>query len=283
MTRLKSALLVAAVMAATPAMAAYPDRPVKVVVPYAAGGPADVTARRDSHLYFLPTAAFDELVRTRPGAWRVISTALIDKLALVNRGVSTSSPATAITFVPLDDAEGTRDFVAACVAEFGRLTGSARLVTPADAAAALGPGSSGLEQATWREALERESSIVAALANTPRDTKLNLDALNQASDYWEAVRAWYKPFDSGMSSGTAEVYLHEMPGGQFTNLKEQAEAMGLGPKWGQIARAYADARITSIYGGTTEVMLNILGERVLGLPGDVRVDRDVAWSKVPRN
>ena len=67
--------------------------------------------------------------------------------------------------MPLDDAEGTRDFVAACVAEFGRLTGSARLVTPADAAAALGPGSSGLEQATWREALERESSIVAALAD----------------------------------------------------------------------------------------------------------------------
>ena len=85
---------------------------------------ADVTARRDSHLYFLPTAAFDELVRTRPGAWRVISTALIDKLALVNRGVSTSSPATAITFVPLDDAEGTRAFVATCVAECGRLTGS---------------------------------------------------------------------------------------------------------------------------------------------------------------
>jgi pyruvate carboxylase len=80
------------------------------------------------------------------------------------------------------------------------------------------------------------NSIVAALANTPRDTKLNLDALNQASDYWEGVRAWYKPFDSGLSSGTAEVYLHEMPGGQFTNLKEQAEAMGLGPKWGQIAR-----------------------------------------------
>jgi pyruvate carboxylase len=87
------------------------------------------------------------------------------------------------------------------------------------------------------------NSIVAALANTPRDTKLNLDALNQASDYWEGVRAWYKPFDSGLSAGTAEVYLHEMPGGQFTNLKEQAEAMGLGPKWGQIARTYAEVNM----------------------------------------
>ncbi|MFM7271331.1 MAG: patatin-like phospholipase family protein [Actinomycetes bacterium] len=126
---------------------------------------ADVTARRDSHLFFLPTAAFDELVLERPGAWRSISTALIDKLALVNRGVSTSSPATTIAFVPLDDTEPCRDFVAACVAEIGRLSGSARLVTPADAAAELGPGASALDQATWREALERTWAVVAALAD----------------------------------------------------------------------------------------------------------------------
>lgn len=84
------------------------------------------------------------------------------------------------------------------------------------------------------------NSIVAALANTPRDTGLSLDALNVCSDYWEAVRKYYLPFDSGMTSGTAEVYLHEMPGGQFTNLKEQAESMGLGPKWNLIAHAYAE-------------------------------------------
>ncbi|MBM3787130.1 MAG: pyruvate carboxylase [Acidobacteria bacterium] len=87
------------------------------------------------------------------------------------------------------------------------------------------------------------NSIVAALNYTPRETGLHLDALNQASDYWEAVRAWYSPFDSGLRSGTAEVYLHEMPGGQFTNLKEQAESMGLGPKWSQIARTYADVNL----------------------------------------
>ena len=57
---------------------------------------------------------------------------------------------------------------------------------------------------------------------------LDLDALNQCADYWEVVREYYAPFDTGPKSGTAEVYLHEMPGGQYTNLKEQAEAMGLG-------------------------------------------------------
>ena len=87
------------------------------------------------------------------------------------------------------------------------------------------------------------NSIVAALENTPRATGLNLDALNRCSDYWEAVRPFYMPFDSGLRAGTAEVYLHEMPGGQFTNLKEQAEGMGLGPKWNEIARTYAEVNM----------------------------------------
>jgi len=87
------------------------------------------------------------------------------------------------------------------------------------------------------------NSLVAALAYTPRATGMNLDALNRCSDYWETVRTYYLPFDSGLRAGTAEVYLHEMPGGQFTNLKEQAESMGLGPKWPQIARAYAEVNM----------------------------------------
>ena len=87
------------------------------------------------------------------------------------------------------------------------------------------------------------NSLVAALQNTPRATGLNLDALNRCSDYWEAVRPFYMPFDSGLRSGTAEVYLHEMPGGQFTNLKEQAEGMGLGPKWNEIARTYSEVNM----------------------------------------
>src|SRR5205823_159556 len=63
------------------------------------------------------------------------------------------------------------------------------------------------------------NSIVAALQNTPRDTELDLDALNALSDYWDTVRDYYYPFEEGLRSPSAEVYLHEMPGGQFTNLK----------------------------------------------------------------
>ena len=83
------------------------------------------------------------------------------------------------------------------------------------------------------------NSLVAALQHTPRDTGLDLDALNQLSDYWEAVRELYYPFEEGMKAGTAEVYQHEMPGGQYTNLRQQAKSLGLEDRWHEIADAYA--------------------------------------------
>jgi pyruvate carboxylase len=87
------------------------------------------------------------------------------------------------------------------------------------------------------------NSIVAALANTERDTGLDLHKLNACSDYFEAVRSHYQAFDAAPPAGTAEVYLHEMPGGQYTNLKAQAGSMGLGGRWPEVARAYADVNL----------------------------------------
>jgi pyruvate carboxylase len=87
------------------------------------------------------------------------------------------------------------------------------------------------------------NSIVAALAHTERATGLNFDALNRCSDYWETVRAYYEPFDEAPKSGSSDVYLHEMPGGQYTNLKAQAESMGLGGRWPDVARMYADVNM----------------------------------------
>jgi len=87
------------------------------------------------------------------------------------------------------------------------------------------------------------NSIVAALANTERETLLDLAALNQCADYWEVARTYYTAFDEAPKSGTAEVYIHEMPGGQYTNLKAQAESMGLGARWHEIARTYADVNM----------------------------------------
>ena len=83
------------------------------------------------------------------------------------------------------------------------------------------------------------NSLVAALQQTPRDSGLDLDALNRLSDYWEEVREFYYPFEEGTRSGSAEVYHHEMPGGQYTNLRQQAKNLGLAGRWREIADAYA--------------------------------------------
>ena len=95
------------------------------------------------------------------------------------------------------------------------------------------------------------NSIVAALQFTKRDTGLDLDALNEFADYWEHVRTFYAPFDTSPKAGSAEVYLHEMPGGQFTNLKEQAAAMGLAHRWPEIARTYAE--VNQLFGDIVKV------------------------------
>ena len=84
-------------------------------------------------------------------------------------------------------------------------------------------------------------SLVAALDQGDRPTGLDMEAIRRISLYWEAVRFQYRAFESDLRSGASEVYLHEMPGGQFTNLKEQARAVGLESRWHDVARAYADA------------------------------------------
>ncbi|MEO0413557.1 MAG: pyruvate carboxylase [Verrucomicrobiota bacterium] len=95
------------------------------------------------------------------------------------------------------------------------------------------------------------NSIVVALAGQERDTGLDVESLNEFSDYWEHVLDFYKPFNTSPRSGTAEVYQHEMPGGQFTNLKEQANAMGLGHRWPEIARTYAE--VNQLFGDIIKV------------------------------
>jgi pyruvate carboxylase len=95
------------------------------------------------------------------------------------------------------------------------------------------------------------NSIVAALAHTERDTGLDFDALNRLSDYWEQVREYYYPFEEGQKSPTAEVYHHEMPGGQYTNLRQQAKSMGLESRWHEIADTYAE--VNQLFGDIVKV------------------------------
>jgi pyruvate carboxylase len=109
------------------------------------------------------------------------------------------------------------------------------------------------------------NSIVAALRNTPRDTELDLGALNECSDYWEAVRTWYLPFDSGPKAGSARLYEHEIPGGQYTNLREQAAAMGLGHRWREVEKTYAE--VNELFGDIVKVTPSskIVGDMALFL------------------
>jgi pyruvate carboxylase len=95
------------------------------------------------------------------------------------------------------------------------------------------------------------NSIVEALVNTPRDTQMDIAALNECSDFWEVVRGHYLPFDSGPKSGSARLYEHEIPGGQFTNLREQAAAMGLGHRWREVEKTYAE--VNQLFGDIVKV------------------------------
>ncbi|WP_281984093.1 pyruvate carboxylase [Thalassorhabdomicrobium marinisediminis] len=94
-------------------------------------------------------------------------------------------------------------------------------------------------------------SIVEALKHTDRDTGLDVAAIREISNYWETVRAHYAAFESGLQAPASEVYLHEMPGGQFTNLKAQARSLGLEERWHEVAQTYAD--VNRMFGDIVKV------------------------------
>ncbi|EEE36771.1 pyruvate carboxylase [Rhodobacteraceae bacterium KLH11] len=94
-------------------------------------------------------------------------------------------------------------------------------------------------------------TVVEALKYDARATGLDITAIRRISDYWEEVRGNYGAFESGMQSPASEVYLHEMPGGQFTNLKAQARSLGLDNRWHEVARTYAD--VNQMFGDVIKV------------------------------
>ncbi|BBE22438.1 hypothetical protein MN0502_13210 [Arthrobacter sp. MN05-02] len=111
------------------------------------------------------------------------------------------------------------------------------------------------------------SALVAALAHTPRDTGLDLDAVCALEPYWEAVRRIYAPFESGLPGPTGRVYRHEIPGGQLSNLKQQAIALGLGERFEAIEDMYTAA--DRILGRLVKVTPSskVVGDLALALVG----------------
>jgi pyruvate carboxylase len=94
-------------------------------------------------------------------------------------------------------------------------------------------------------------SIVEALKNTERDTGLDTEALRQVSTYWEHVRSLYSSFEADFRSGASDVYLHEIPGGQYTNLRQQARSMGIDRRWPEVANTYA--KVNQMFGDVVKV------------------------------
>ena len=94
-------------------------------------------------------------------------------------------------------------------------------------------------------------TVVEALSGSERDTGLSIEAIREISNYWEAVRGQYAAFESGMQAPSSEVYLHEMPGGQFTNLKAQARSLGLEERWHEVAEMYRD--VNDMFGDIVKV------------------------------
>jgi pyruvate carboxylase len=94
-------------------------------------------------------------------------------------------------------------------------------------------------------------AIIATLEGSERDPGIALDRIQPFARYWEGVRRFYAPFEAEMRSGTSDVYRHEMPGGQYTNLREQARTMGLEHRWSEVGQAYAD--VNQLFGDIVKV------------------------------
>ncbi len=85
------------------------------------------------------------------------------------------------------------------------------------------------------------AAVVEAVRGTERDTSIDPDAIQQLNAYWEVARGYYAPFETGLTGYAPDLYDHEIPGGQYTNLRFQAHALGLADRWSSIKRAYAAA------------------------------------------
>jgi pyruvate carboxylase len=119
------------------------------------------------------------------------------------------------------------------------------------------------------------NSIVEALRGTPYETDFSIHSLNQYSNYWETVREYYYPFESGLVAGTAEVYNHEIPGGQYSNLRPQAVSLGLGDKMEEIKKAYEE--VNEMFGDIVKVTPSskVVGDMALYMISNNLTQKDI--------
>jgi pyruvate carboxylase len=119
------------------------------------------------------------------------------------------------------------------------------------------------------------NTLVESLRHTPRDTGLPYEPLQEAAEYWGKVRRYYAPFESEQLPAGAEVYRYEMPGGQATNLYQQAAALGLASRWNEVCRAYAE--VNEMFGDIIKVTPSskVVGDMALFMVGNNLTPDDV--------
>ena len=119
------------------------------------------------------------------------------------------------------------------------------------------------------------NSILAGLNGHERENSFDIKSLNKYANYWEAVREQYYPFESGLKASTAEVYEHEIPGGQYSNLRPQARALGLEDKFEKIKENYA--AVNQLFGDLVKVTPSskVVGDMALYLTSNDLTTKDV--------
>ncbi|PSL50832.1 pyruvate carboxylase [Salsuginibacillus halophilus] len=119
------------------------------------------------------------------------------------------------------------------------------------------------------------NSLYYALSTHERQPDINVEALKELGEYWEGVRDYYQGFESGMNAPHPEVYEHEMPGGQYSNLQQQAKAVGLGDRWGEVKRMYR--RVNDMFGDIVKVTPSskVVGDMALYMVQNDLTEEDV--------
>jgi pyruvate carboxylase len=119
------------------------------------------------------------------------------------------------------------------------------------------------------------NGLVEALRFTERETGMNFDDLQRTADYWDEIRRQYAPFETGQIASSADVYLHEMPGGQYANLLVQAKSVGVGDRWHEVVRMYAE--VNRLFGDIVKVTptSKVVGDMTLFMVANNLTPQDV--------
>ncbi|MBA2874126.1 pyruvate carboxylase [Thermaerobacillus caldiproteolyticus] len=119
------------------------------------------------------------------------------------------------------------------------------------------------------------NTLYYALEGTERAPHIDINGLEQLSRYWEDVRKFYQEFESGMNAPHTEVYMHEMPGGQYSNLQQQAKAVGLGDRWDEVKEMYR--RVNDMFGDIVKVTPSskVVGDMALYMVQNNLTEKDI--------